>query len=117
MTELRQRVPNLALRRIRVEERQQSRAEFAKALTQKARELGEQVAPTERYVARLENGDILYPQPAHRRVLVALCGRPITELGFIPHGSMLAVPPRDRLACGVRRPARQGSTPRQRCSL
>jgi hypothetical protein len=75
--------PNLTLRHIREEERQETRAEFAEALVVKAHEIGESVRPSERYIARLEDGDIRYPQPAYRRVLVALCGRPMPQLGFV----------------------------------
>jgi transcriptional regulator with XRE-family HTH domain len=76
------RVPNLILRRIREQERNETRSEFAEALAQTAREIGESVEPSERYIARLEDGDIRYPHPAYRRVLVELCGRSMSELGF-----------------------------------
>lgn len=76
------KVPNTVLRRIREKERHETRSEFAEALVQKAREIGESVHPTERYIARLEDGDILYPHPAYRRALMALCGRSMPELGF-----------------------------------
>lgn len=78
----RQKVPNVILRRVREEERQETRSEFAEALARKAAELGEAVVPSERYVARLESGEVGYPHPAYRRVLSALCGRPISQLGF-----------------------------------
>jgi len=78
------RVPNNILRRIREEERQESRSEFAEALARKARELGEPVMPSERYVARLEDGDVKYPSAPYRRLLTELCQRSITDLGFIP---------------------------------
>src|SRR5690348_10432440 len=81
----RQRVPNVILRRIREQERQETRSEFAEAMARKAAELGEPVSPSERYVARLEDGEVIYPHPPYRRILTALCGRPITELGFVPH--------------------------------
>jgi hypothetical protein len=74
--------PNLILRHIREEERQETRAEFAEALDVQARAIGEPVRPSERYIARLEDGDIRYPQPAYRRVLMALCDRSMTNLGF-----------------------------------
>ena len=80
----RQKVPNVVLRRVREEERQETRSEFAEAMAQKAAELGERVFPSERYVARLEAGDVTYPHPAYRRVLTALCGRPVNQLGFVP---------------------------------
>ena len=72
----------MVLRRIRVHERQETRAEFAESMARKADELGEGVSPSERHVARLEDGEIRWPHPASRRVLSALCGRPVTELGF-----------------------------------
>jgi tetratricopeptide (TPR) repeat protein len=78
----RAKVPNLILRAVRENERQETRAEFAEAMERKARELGEAVAPSERYVARLEDGDVRYPHPAYRRVLSELCGRSPAELGF-----------------------------------
>jgi len=78
----RAKVPNHVLRRIRENERQETRAEFAEAMQREARELGEAVSPSERYVARLEDGDVKYPHPAYRRVLSKLCGRPSEELGF-----------------------------------
>lgn len=79
----RPKVPNVVLRRVRVEEFQQTRAEFADALMRASLELGDGLEPSERYIARLEDGDISYPHPACRRALVELCGRPITELGFV----------------------------------
>jgi tetratricopeptide (TPR) repeat protein len=76
------KVPNLVLRRIREIDRGETRAEFAEALARKAEELGESLYPTERYVARLEDGDVKYPYPAYRRVLTGLCGRSMAGLGF-----------------------------------
>jgi tetratricopeptide (TPR) repeat protein len=78
----RSRVPNLVLRRMREEERQETRGEFAESMARKAREIGEPVAPSERYVARLEDGDVRYPYPSYRRVLTELCGRSMAQLGF-----------------------------------
>jgi transcriptional regulator with XRE-family HTH domain len=74
--------PNLVLRRIREAERNETRSEFAEAMARVARELGESVAPSERYVARLEDGDVSYPHPSYRRVLTELCKRPMADLGF-----------------------------------
>jgi tetratricopeptide (TPR) repeat protein len=76
------KAPNIALRRIREMERQESRAEFANALASLARKMGEPVSPSERYIARLEDGDVRFPSAPYRRVLTALCQRPISELGF-----------------------------------
>lgn len=95
------KIPNDVLRRVRVEEFRQTRAEFAESLTLRAYELGESLAPSERYIARLEDGDIRYPHAAYRRVLVALCGRPMSELGFTAriasdhHGLKSLKPPPD----------------------
>jgi tetratricopeptide (TPR) repeat protein len=101
-----QKIPNVILRRIREDERQETRAEFAEALTQKAAELGENVTPSERYVARLEDGEVGYPHPPYRRVLTALCGRPITQLGFAPHSPAGHADRRE----GRRDPPSSGST-------
>jgi transcriptional regulator with XRE-family HTH domain len=83
------RTPNLILRRIREVERNETRSEFAQAMAGVARELGESVEPSEQYVARLEDGDIRYPHPPYRRVLMELCERSMADLGFarpqIPH--------------------------------
>ncbi len=90
--------PNVVLRRIREEERRETRQEFADAMTRAAARLGEQASPSERYVARLEDGDIRYPHPAYRRVLAELCQRPFAELGFVRPGQDMApsdVPGRD----------------------
>jgi tetratricopeptide (TPR) repeat protein len=81
----RPKVPNAVLRQVREVERQETRSEFAEAMAQKAAELGERVVPSERYVARLEDGDVRYPHPPYRRILAALCARPISQLGFTPH--------------------------------
>ena len=80
----RDRAPNYILRRFREEERRESRGEFADALEAKALEMGESISPSERYVARLEDGDVRYPSPPYRRVLAALCNRSLADLGFAP---------------------------------
>jgi hypothetical protein len=76
------KAPNLVLRRIREQERHETREEFAQALARLAREMGENVFPDAKYVARLETGDIKYPRPIYRRILAELCGRPFGDLGF-----------------------------------
>lgn len=53
----------------------------------KAAEMGESVSPSERYIARLEDGDVRYPTPPYRRVLAALCNRSLADLGFVPRRS------------------------------
>lgn len=85
------RKPNLVLRRVREQDRHESRAEFAAALTRAAREMGESVEPSERYVARLEDGEVAYPHPPYRRVLTRVCGRSMADLGFVPRRGPLAV--------------------------
>lgn len=80
------RTPNRTLRRIREGELRLTRVAFAEALAQKAYELGDDLEPGERYVARLESGEIRWPSPAYRRALEALCGHSMAELGFAEAG-------------------------------
>lgn len=49
----RQKVPNAILRRIREQERHETRSEFAEAMAQKAAELGESVSPSERVTGQV----------------------------------------------------------------
>jgi transcriptional regulator with XRE-family HTH domain len=74
--------PNLVLRRIREQERHETRAQFAEAMTRIAQEIGEEVYPDAKYVERLETGTINWPHPPYRNILVKLCNRPIGDLGF-----------------------------------
>lgn len=78
------KAPNLILRRIREQERHETREEFAESMARVAREIGEPALPDAKYVAKLEAGDIGYPRPIYRRILAELCGRPFGELGFRP---------------------------------
>ena len=78
------KTPNRVLRGIRENERHETRAEFAEAMSRVAGEKGEDVYPDENYVQRLESGAISWPHTAHRNILVELCGRPAVELGFTP---------------------------------
>jgi hypothetical protein len=76
------RTPNRVLRAIREDERHETRAQFAEAMTRAALEIGERVYPDAKYVERLESGAIAWPRPPYRNTLVTLCGRPMNELGF-----------------------------------
>jgi tetratricopeptide (TPR) repeat protein len=76
------RSPNKVLRRIREEERQETREEFAESIASQALMLGENISCNYRTIARWEDGDTTNPYPAYRRVLSALLGRPFSELGF-----------------------------------
>ncbi|MBV9853116.1 MAG: hypothetical protein JOY82_01140 [Streptosporangiaceae bacterium] len=78
------KAPNLVLRRIREQERHETREEFADAMARVAREMGASVYPDAKYVARLETGDIRCPRPLYRSILSQLCGRPFSALGFSP---------------------------------
>jgi tetratricopeptide (TPR) repeat protein/transcriptional regulator with XRE-family HTH domain len=78
------RTSNQVLRDIRENERHETRAEFAEAMSRVAREMGEEVYPDENYVQRLESGAISWPHTVYRNVLVKLCDRPAVELGFTP---------------------------------
>lgn len=86
------KAPNLILRRIREQERHETRAEFAEEMARIARDMGESVYPDAKYVERLESGDIRCPGPAYRRVLTELCGRQTSELGFAVPGLSLPDP-------------------------
>jgi transcriptional regulator with XRE-family HTH domain/tetratricopeptide (TPR) repeat protein len=77
------RARNRVLRSIR-EARGESRAEFAEAMARVAHEIGEKAYPDAKYVQRLESGEITWPGPVYRDILVRLCGRPAAELGFTP---------------------------------
>jgi transcriptional regulator with XRE-family HTH domain len=74
--------PNRVLRRIREQERCETRAEFAEAMARIAGEIGEEVYPDAKYVERLESGVISWPRPPYRNILTKLCGRSIGEIGF-----------------------------------
>jgi transcriptional regulator with XRE-family HTH domain len=76
--------PNQVLRRIREQERRETREQFAAAMMRVAGKLGEDVYPDDKYVANLETGRISYPGPAYRRILEEVCGRSFSELGFNP---------------------------------
>lgn len=76
------RAPNRVLRVIRENERHETRAQFAEALTRVALETGEEVYPDAKYVERLERGAITWPRPPYRNILTKLCGRPMSDLGF-----------------------------------
>ncbi|KWW99050.1 hypothetical protein [Carbonactinospora thermoautotrophica] len=78
-----ERVPNLVLRRVR-HEMCLSQAEFAEELARVAREMGLNLATDEKRIGRWERGEVRWPQPAYRRALKKLTGRPAQELGFIP---------------------------------
>ncbi|KWX04753.1 hypothetical protein TH66_06065 [Carbonactinospora thermoautotrophica] len=77
------RTPNLVLRSIR-HQMCLSQAEFAEEIVRVAREMGLSLACDEKRVGRWERGEVRWPQPAYRRVLKALTGRPAQELGFVP---------------------------------
>jgi hypothetical protein len=92
--ETRPKIPNSVLRRIREEERHESRAEFAQAVV----EAGERgLACDARHVARWEDGDVTMPRPAYRRALEAVTGRAFAELGFSARNA-IAMPSPERSA-------------------
>jgi hypothetical protein len=79
------KTPNLLLRHIRETERRESREEFAIAVAEAGRKLGDrQLACDGRLIGKWEDGDVARPQPAYQRALAALTGRPFDELGFQP---------------------------------
>ncbi|MYW01539.1 transcriptional regulator [Streptomyces sp. SID3343] len=82
MTRKTEKRPNTVLRRLREQERHQTRDEFADSMAKAARELGENCACNWRYVAHLEDGTIAMPGPAYRRILERTTGRPFADLGW-----------------------------------
>ena len=94
------RAPNLVLRYIRETERRESREEFAAAIVNAGRELGDNhLACDARLVARWEDGDVECPRPAYQRALTALTGRPFRLLGFRSRNA-IELPSTDDLAPG-----------------
>jgi len=76
-------VPNLVIRQVREHEFQMSRPEFATFVNQRAAQMGERgVGCIARTVANWEDGQTEYPRPVYRRVLTALTGRSMEQLGF-----------------------------------
>lgn len=82
MREGRGRHPNLVLRSFRERVRQESRDEFARAVTAEGTRLGEHVACDARLVARWEDGSVACPRYAYQRVLQSLTGCSAVDLGF-----------------------------------
>lgn len=83
------KTPNQLLRYIREAERRESREEFAAAVADAGRQLGDRhLACDARLVARWENGDVECPRPAYQRALAALTGRPFDQLGFRPRNAI-----------------------------
>jgi hypothetical protein len=94
----RAKAPNLVLRNVRETERRESREEFAAAVVNAGRQLGDDhLACDARLVARWEDGDVECPRPAYQRALTALTGRPFELLGFRPR-SAIEVPSTGELA-------------------
>lgn len=61
-----------------------SQTEFAEAFNLRAHDLGERAAVSVRQVRRWESAAPPWPRPDARRVLAALFGKPIEQLGFVP---------------------------------
>ncbi|BBG20654.1 hypothetical protein RVR_P126 (plasmid) [Actinacidiphila reveromycinica] len=75
-------IPNTALRAVREGELQMSRQEFAKAVVDAGMDQGEAVACSARLVAAWEDGTVRAPRPVYRRILTAMTGRSMADLGF-----------------------------------
>ncbi|MFC6083714.1 hypothetical protein [Sphaerisporangium aureirubrum] len=92
------KTPNLVLRRVREEERHETREEFARALVAAADLIGEHgLACDARLIARWEDGEVGRPRPAYQRALEALTGRAFDTLGF-RQPNAIEVPSPDALA-------------------
>jgi len=109
------KAPNLVLRRIREQERHETREEFAESMARVAREMGEPVFPDAKYVEKIENGVIRYPRPLYRRILSELCGRPFGELGFSPPPGLSL--PEDSDSGGIASGRRDGTTSVKRMNI
>ena len=93
------KTPNELLRYIREQERRESREEFAAAVAEAGRQLGDHhLGCDARHVAR-EDGEVECPRPAYQRALAALTGRPFDQLGFRPRNA-IEVPSTEDLAPG-----------------
>ncbi|MFD5696552.1 hypothetical protein [Streptomyces lasiicapitis] len=61
---------------------QMSRVEFAQAIVEAGRDMGEAVGCTARLVAAWEDGEVLCPRAVYRRILTRMTGRSMSDLGF-----------------------------------
>ncbi|MFF1560946.1 hypothetical protein [Streptomyces sp. NPDC058279] len=77
-----ERRPNLELRALRENEFQMSRPELAKRLNDEAKAMGENIGCSARLIAAWEDGEVDCPRAVYRRVLTALTGRTMSQLGF-----------------------------------
>ncbi len=75
--------PNHQLRALR-QQRNWSQQEFAEAIRDQATAMGLNLACDEKRVGRWERGEVRWPSPAYRRVLQAVLGVPVSEMGFMP---------------------------------
>jgi hypothetical protein len=74
---------NVALRALRLE-RHWTQVEFCAAFEARSREFGRPLSLSVRQVRRWESANPPCPLPAYQRVLEALFGVPVTEMGFRP---------------------------------
>ncbi|MET7457057.1 hypothetical protein ABZT03_35285 [Streptomyces sp. NPDC005574] len=82
MADRRSTIPNSVLRRVREEEFQMSRMEFAAGVRQAGEEMGEHVGCGPRLVAAWEDGEVDCPRAVYRRILTRMTGRSMQELDF-----------------------------------
>jgi hypothetical protein len=75
--------PNALLRTVREDEFQMSRDEFARAVVAAGAGRGERVACGARLVAAWEDGEVSCPRAVYQRILTAMTGRGMAELGFV----------------------------------
>jgi hypothetical protein len=100
------KTPNLVLRHIREVERRETREEFAAAVVNAGRQLGDRSLGCDaRLVARWEDGEVECPRAVYQRALTALTGRPLAQLGFRLRNAIELPSPidltRDRLSFDV----------------
>ncbi|MEU9405771.1 hypothetical protein AB0E08_08700 [Streptomyces sp. NPDC048281] len=82
MADRRSAVPNLVLRRVREDEWQMSRMEFAAEIRKTGEAMGDPVGCQARLVAAWEDGEVGCPRGVYRRILTRMTGRSMAELGF-----------------------------------
>lgn len=75
--------PNTALRALRIA-RNWSQLEFAEEIRRVSKVLEINLACDEKRVGRWERGEVHWPSPAYRRVLVLVLDVPVSQMGFMP---------------------------------
>ncbi|MGW3200140.1 hypothetical protein ACWDBD_37350 [Streptomyces sp. NPDC001118] len=92
MADRRSAIPNTVLRQVREDEFQMSRMEFAAAVRETGKAMGEPVGCQARLVAAWEDGEVGCPRGVYRRILTRMTGRSMAQLGFRANPVSLTAP-------------------------